>query len=507
MNISLSTLMPGVSIARLQAYNSTRNELSELVEEGLVGQETSGFCLISEEALEHFRFTQWSDELNNQWWSLMAEGEAGQLAAGYLESMVGERRQLAADYLEGFYGLSESLSESLDEGYPPSAGLDQLLDNLAAGRSPSSNADGSRLPEAETIDAFWNDHRQALEELQSVYERLDSFPAHLSQWLDNNGIERPLAVDLVVEKHRYSGLNGQRERAEAMLDSSTAAADHPLLSVPISLRGDFALRSGDASMLARVQAEQMMQAEQKQALGKYLQQYQPLVDAFNNACNHAVDKGAMAAGISEGLSPRFTLQDLIDNLAAGREPAAMADGSLHPQADIIDGFNSSHREALASLVERQAALESLPGSVNAWLANEDNADRAYREVQAEYGLERWEQGALSRGGPDRFSEFDQTRFKQADNFWVGDRQYSRSEWKQRLQEKAVDLEARLQTLLHEAQGYSPEGRMTLDQLIENFRAGRPLATLADGSLHPDADRIARKFQGLEAELAGYIDSE
>jgi len=145
------------------------------------------------------------------------------------------------------------------------------------------------------------------------------------------------------------------------------------------------------------------------------------------------------------------------------------------------------------------------------MQNEENADRAYREVQSQYGLERWEQGKLARRGSGRLGEsgflFNRESFENADTFSIGDKQYSRQEWKEMLQEKAHELENSLLKKLHSAQSDTSGDRLDLDQLIDNFRNGRPLGSLPDGSLHPAADKIEQYFGGLSEQLAAYIDSE
>jgi len=162
MQISLSTILPNTSPGKIHSHNATRAEAQELIQEGLVGEFSTALNVISEETIDEFRFTQWSEQANSQWWALMSEGEAGKEAAQHLQEMVSTRRSHASNYLDDYFTLSNKLAELLQDDYPVSAELDQLLDNVDAGREPHINIDGSELPKSDKLNQFWQEHQSEI---------------------------------------------------------------------------------------------------------------------------------------------------------------------------------------------------------------------------------------------------------------------------------------------------------------------------------------------------------
>lgn len=128
--------------------------------------------------------------------------------------MTSEKRQTGADYLANFKNLSDALDEHV--GPDNNADLDQLLDNAAAGRAPTVNEDGASVALAEQITQLWQTHQEQIQQVENQYQDVKNFPQHLSEWLDHKHIERSTELDAMVEKHRYSGLNGLREQSHAL---------------------------------------------------------------------------------------------------------------------------------------------------------------------------------------------------------------------------------------------------------------------------------------------------
>lgn len=510
MNISLSTLLPGISPGQIHAHSATRSEFQELKAEGLVGENSSGLNVMSVDTMDRFRVTQWSEELNSLWWGLSGEGELGQKAAGYLEQMTGERRQIATDYMDQFFSLSNTLGEKLQDSYPASTDLDELLDNVAAGRAPAENADGSQVPKADQVAAFWDENRDQIAALQQTYEALKTFPENLSDWMDEHKLERPLALDQLVEKHRYSGLNGKYESAEGLLDTASfqlsAAGDgKPLemsgtLAIPMDMMDmpllngrnleatnammqhsiDLALRLGDAGMMKHAVASEMMHNERRAALADYQGGFQSMSSSFYDQLGE--------------LEPRFSLQDLLDNIMADKDVATLNDGGEHPHAELIRTFVAGVDSQLTTLVEQQQRMDELPRTRMEWQADPDNNRRAQQVVYQQYGLEPWETGMNSRAlRPGQWMGL---------NFVEG----AGAATREQLMDEAHQRMLRLQDLVLGSQGFSGGQAFDLDQLIENFRSGQPLGLMEDGQMHPASLAIDQMFRANEEEFVAYIDT-
>lgn len=510
MNISLSTLLPGIKPGQIHAHSATRSEFQELKAEGLVGENSSGLNVMSVDTMDRFRVTQWSEELNSLWWGLSGEGELGQKAAGYLEQMTGERRQIATDYMDAFFSLSNTLGEKLQDSYPASTDLDELLDNVAAGRKPTENADGSEVPKAEQVAAFWDENHDQIAALQQTYEALKAFPENLSDWMDEHKVERPLALDQLVEKHRYSGLNGKYESAEGLLETASfqlrAAGDGELqkpsgtLAIPMNmidmplLNGrnleatntmmqhsiDLALRLGDAGMMKHAVASEMMHNERRAALADYQGRFQSMSSSFYDQLG--------------GLEPHFSLQDLLDNLLAGKDVATLDDGGEHPQAEQIRAFVAGVDSQLTALVEKQQKMDDLPRTRLEWQAVPANNQRAQQVVYQQYGLEPWETGMNSRAlRPGQWMGL---------NFFEG----ANAATREQLMDEAHQRMLRLQDLVLGSQGLNGGQAFDLDRLIENFRSGQPLGLMENGQLHPNRLAIDQMFRANEEEFVAYIDT-
>ncbi|WP_372830970.1 hypothetical protein [Pontibacterium sp.] len=77
MSISLSTILPGITPGQIQSHSATSREVQELKDEGLVGENTTALNVMSVDTMDRFRVTQWSEEINSQWWGLTGEGALG----------------------------------------------------------------------------------------------------------------------------------------------------------------------------------------------------------------------------------------------------------------------------------------------------------------------------------------------------------------------------------------------------------------------------------------------
>ncbi|MDI3324567.1 hypothetical protein QKW35_09280 [Pontibacterium granulatum] len=510
MNISLSTLLAGVAPGQIHAHSATREEFQELKAEGLVGENSSGLNVMSVNTMDRFRITQWSEEINSLWWGLSGEGELGRQAAGYLEQMTAERRQIASSYMDDFFSLSNTLAENLQDNYPASTDLDELLDNVLAGRKPSENSDGSLVPKADKVEAFWVENRDQIDAMQQTYEDLKACPDNLSGWLDEKQIERPLAMDQLVEKHRYSGLNGKYAGAQGLLDSTSFqlsaggdgqqlenfgplgipmdTMDMPLLerydleaaNAMMQHSIDLALRLGDAGMMKHAVASELMHSERRAILADYQTSFQSMSTAFYDQLGE--------------LEPRFSLQDLLDNVAADNEVAMLEDGSEHPQAEQIQAFVKSVDSQLTTLVDKQQRMDQLPRTRLEWQAIPENNRLAQQVVYQQYGLEPWETGRNSRAiRPEQWMGLD--HFEGAG-----------AATQERLLSEAHQRMVRLQDLVLDARRFSGDVSFDLDQLIDNFRSGQPLGLTDAGQLHPNSQAIEEMFRANEEEFVAYIDT-
>lgn len=337
---------------KLNAWHSTSDEFRELVDEGLIGENSrmSNFYNTVDSGGAHT--FQWSQSDNNRWHAFNQESEYGQQAAGYLEQMVDERRSLANDYIGQYHSLSLTLGKAFADRYPAPS-LDQMLDNVAAGREPTENSNGTTMRDAARLNQFWQQNEAELTELQASYKALNDFPGELSEWLDENDVDRPVEVDQVVEKYRYAGLNGVAETSAELVDTSSARLDgkesngivppgpHAMhqkmdefgvIGAPDPDRVryilDFAQTHGADMGLTALESQQLMDLDKREAWGSYQTLYQPMADEFNSQ-------------FQSPLEPRFTLQDIIDNLREGLSAAQLDNGTMHPLASQIEQTFSS----------------------------------------------------------------------------------------------------------------------------------------------------------------------
>lgn len=491
--ISLSTLLPGIKPGQFHAHEATRNELYDLINEKLIGEHSSGLNLMSADTMDQFKVTQWSEHYNSLWWNLSDEGELGEQAAGYLQQMVSERRGHAQDYLDDFFSLSNQLAEALNDQYPATTDLDQLLDNVAAGRKPSELADGSSLPKEELIEQFWQEKQAEIGQLNERYDNLKNAPTELQDWLNQNQIDRPLAMDRLIEKHQFSGYNGRFDPSEALQTSAVStlqrhgdgdlSTQKPHLIVQTNYTDflfDLGLRLGDAGMAKTAVAGVMMQQERQVAQAEYHQLYQPLAYNFYDQLGELV--------------PRFSLQMLLDNLASDEEPGMLAGGDAHPDAALIADFAQQHADRLARLLNQQQVMAELPKTRAEWLADESNNAKAANYVYQRYGLEPWEQGLDSRLIRESNWLNSVARFENAS-----------PEMKARLLSDAQDREEILHNLFDRYSLGVSEEQFDFERMLDNFRFNRPLGLMADGSMHPDAEKLDAMFERNRDDFVMHID--
>ncbi|WP_027855139.1 hypothetical protein [Marinobacterium litorale] len=511
MSISITSLLPNSTPSQIQAKSATHKEVYDLVNQGLVGEFTTSMAFMSDEGMHRVEMTQWSEQANNQWWALMEAGPAGVEAAGYLEQMVEQRRGYAAAYLDDYFSLSYKLAETLDEEFPVSVELDQLAENALAGRSPSENANGSMLPNADTLNRFWQENQPAIEKMLEQYENLKQVPGHLGDWLDQQQIPRSEEVDKVIEMHRYSGLEGSRERSEALASTAVYQMERegngglvesdarfnvfndvygrhqangtldPQAARDLSQRFiEIGLRVGDANMLKNAVSSQMYNSEKQSLIQSYQTLYQPLSDEFYR--------------VFSDVDPALNLQDLLDNVKAGNPIGQQPDGSTHPAADALNAFAEQHKLGIQAVADLQRKLDEFPQSRVEWQRIEENGRRAEQMVFQQYGLEPWEKGANAR--------------VLRDHAWQGV-DYLNSQPEEIRQSLISDAQARFNQLTQKffaLRASHPDMQMTLDQLIENFRFNRPAATLNEGGLSSAQNALEQFMDDNTQLIIDHIDS-
>jgi hypothetical protein len=484
----------------LDAQIETSEKMKQLMKDQVMGESSWRFGSMSEQS--NFSVYQDSESTNDQWQFLNNSGLEGKQAAQYLVQMITEKRDLIDDYLKNYDVMTHELSFLVKADNLKNTDLESILNNVKAGRLAAQNADGSLLPQAPLINEFATQNATQLASLNAQSEQIYQQPKHLSHWLDQNNIDRPLSMDKLVDRSLYIGLNGKAEKSEELTAISDKYSD---------LKGRFILDElspemqeiqarlisanvffGDSDYLLKQSARALMKGDERAALREYLQVSEPIANDFNDS-------------IAKLLTPRFTFQDIMDNIKAGREPAATytPDGyQTHPQSALINSYATANNNSLQIVATMQHLLEK-PSSVEQWLKTSENEDRAYQQVEDIYGIERWETGELSRSA--RFyRKYAEDQFRPDSTYYIGLEQISAFDWKQRIQEEAIALGEELDSLLRNSQATSPEP-FTMDQLIANFRKAKPLGLMADGTLHPDSARIEAAFKDKQLQLADYVD--
>jgi hypothetical protein len=345
----------------INAHSETAEQMKQLISDKRMGVDSYLQASFTEDI--QFGAYQRSNNYSNQWHNLNSSGEHGEQAAKYLEQMVAERRGLVDSYLDGFFDLSQQLASKLDQNNLNKVDLEMLMTNISEGRQASENADGSLLPQSELLNQFSQDNQQALTDLQQNHAQIYSLPTHLSQWLDQNSIDRPLEVDVLAEKFRYSAFNGESQQPDALAnisDSLTTSTAGGLIELN-ELDVEMISFLGDAKQAANQVAAMLVRDEERQELRDYLQEYQPLADRFNQ-------------DIATVLEPRFTMQDLIDNLIAGKDAATTYNDAVHPQRQLIEDFANLNKDILHEISDRQVGLSDKT-TISEWMKDQSNAQR------------------------------------------------------------------------------------------------------------------------------------
>ena len=513
MSVTSLKLNPDL-VGRVSQNTATVREFNELRSEGLIGeqsgalQETNPRNSYDDPIVQQEKLRFWSERTNTQWWAMMEDGAVGQQAAAYLAQMTTEKRQTAADYLASFHDLSNALQADLSD-VSGSADLDQLLDNVAAGRSPTLNADGSSVEFAEQIEQFWQAQQTKISEVEQQYEDLKAFPQHLSEWLDSKQIERSTEVDAMVEKHRYSGLNGLREHSEALKESyrfnirdgeeaqkiapselggirskdNFSLFDALLFSFPV--HEDYTKRSiqmalmmGDAGAMKNALATGMMQQEQQSQLAKYSNIYGTL--------------SANIQGQMQGIEPSISLQEILDNLAAGKDPAMLPGDNLHPDADKIRDVTAKFAGLINAVQTQQQQFESAPKTVKEWLAEGKNSQMLDQMVYNQFSLEPWESGSNSRMFRDSASA-------PGLNFFI----HQGEEYQQKIIDEAVERRDRLEKELFRYTG--GDSALDLETVLHNFRFNLPLGLMENGEIHDTSYSLKAFIEDNMDDIANHID--
>ena len=477
----------------INAHSETYAQMQRLISDKRMGEDSYQQVNFAKEV--QFGAYQRSDSYSNQWQQLNGAGEHGEQAAKYLEQMVAERRGLVDSYLRDFFDMSQKLAGKLDLENLNSVDLDMLITNVSEGRQASENADGSLLPQSEMLNQFWIDNKQQLNVIKQNHADIYNLPTHLSQWLDQNNIDRPLEVDVLAEKYRYSAFNGRAEQPEALASISDALIGSSAggLFELTELNVEMISFLGDAKQAANQVATMMVRGEERQALSNYLQVYEPIAERFNQ-------------DVATVLEPRFTLQDLMDNMIAGRDLATTYNGDPHPQKQLIDDFANANanKDALLSISDMQSGLSERTKTSD-WMKDETNAQRAYAKVKDLYGFERWETGDLARSSRG-YRKFSQDTMNVDMSYHVGGKVLTSQQWQQKLGQEAISLENRLIKMLADIKGLGADVPLNFEQLIANFKDNKPLGLKADGKPHPFAEQIAIIFKTQMSDLADYVDS-
>ncbi|WP_425642158.1 hypothetical protein ACPUEK_02030 [Marinomonas gallaica] len=514
MSITSIKLNPDL-VGRVSQNTATVREFNELRSEGLIGeqsgalQETNPRNSYDDPIVQQEKLRFWSERTNTQWWAMMEDGEHGQQAANYLAQMTAEKRQLAADYLANFNDLADALQAHLGDQAGGEGDLDQLLDNVAAGRAPTLNADGSSVEHAEQIQPFWQAQQANISEVEQQYEGLKSFPQHLSEWLNDKHIERSAEVDAMVEKHRYSGLNGLREHSEALKESyrfNIRDGEEAQKIVPSELGGlrskdnfslfdallfsfpvheDYTKRSiqmalilGDAGAMKNALATGMMQQEQQSQLAKYSNIYGTL--------------SANIQGQMQSIEPSMSLQEILDNLASGKDPAMLPGDNLHPDADKIRDVTAKFAGLINAVQTQQQQFESTPKTVKEWLAEGKNSQMLDQMVYNKFGLEPWEVGTNSRLLRDSNSHPGLAFFQQQGE-----------DYRQKVMDEAVERRDRLESQLFRITGGG--GTLDLDTVLHNFRFNLPLGLMEIDEIHDASYSLKAFIEDNMDDIANHID--
>lgn len=514
MSVTSLKLNPDL-VGRMSLQTATIREFNELRSEGLIG-ENSGALQVTqnrtgydEPIVQQDMLRFWSERTNTQWWAMMEDGEFGQQAASYLTQMTAEKRQIAADYLSSFHTVSDALQAHLGNQEGVEADLDQLLDNAAAGRAPTSNADGSRVEHAEQIQSFWQAQQANISDVEQQYEALKTFPQHLSEWLNDKQIERPAQLDAMVEKHRYSGFNGVRERSDALKESyhfniqdgkeaqqvlpselndtgsktGISILDGIVFSLPVhedyTKRSiEMALMMGNAGSMKRALATGMMQQEQQSQFAKYSNIYSTV--------------SANIQAQMQSIEPSMSLQEILDNLSAGKDPAMLPGDNLHPDADKIRDLTNKFGGLINAVQTQQQQFEDSSKTVGEWLKKGENSQLLDQMVYNKFGLEPWEVGTNSRLLRESNSHPGLAFFQQQGE-----------DYRQKVMDEAVERRDRLESQLFRITG--GDGTLDLDTVLHNFRFNLPLGLMENGEIHDASYSLKTFVEDNMDDIANHID--
>jgi len=477
----------------IDAEMETSKVVQQLKEDRMIGESSWRLGTVTKES--NFSIYQDSESINDQWQYLNNQGPAGEQAAEYLAQMVTEKRDLIDGYLKSYDVMTHELSFLVKADNIKDIDLASILNNVKAGRAASENADGSILPQSELIDDFAARNTEQINTVNTQIEQIYQQPKTLAHWLDQKNIDRPLSMDKLVDQSQYMYLNGKAEKSETLIGISdqygVLKGEHILEDTMLDLLG---VKFVGMDFTIRATSTPIRRNDDRAALQEYLQTSEPIANSFNDS-------------IATQLTPRFTFQDILDNIKEGRDPASVytSEGyQVHPQADLIDSYVVNNQSQLQAVIDMQVALEN-PLTYEQWIAIPENEDRVFQKIEELYGIERWEVGELSRG--ERFDRrYAEDEFRADATYYKGLEPMSAAQWKEGLTQEAVALAKELETLLEQAQGSNPEP-LTMDQLITNFRKGEPLGLLADGTMHPAAVSIEAAFESKQLQLADYVDSQ
>lgn len=345
------------------------------------------------------------------------------------------------------------------------------------------------------------------------------------------------------------GLIGEDSTAAAnvgaMMSNSAGAISLTQWSETDNARWHALNAEGEAGQQAAAYLEQMVD-ERRQLADDYLSGYQNLAESLQK---NVSDTGADP--VEEG-GNLVSLDWMLDNAAAGRPVAQKPDGSMHPRADELQTWWDNNADSLQQVQDSYEELKTYPRDTQAWLeargiepspevdavldkhkndvglaAVEETSDGfswhnsrigsgAVTDAQLAAASAGWAENHLPKTTTglreyiaDLRDELREDLFEDRDTagmqHWVASGLLSQE--RSNLYSSVNQLGSGLFNDFYN-QLHSPDhADFTLQDVLENFRAGRPLGELADGSMHPNADAIEAYWQENELTLTQYSDQQ
>lgn len=358
-------------------------------------------------------------------------------------------------------------------------------------------------------------------------------------------------ADTFAEIHELmqEGLMGADSTAAAnvaaMMSNSAGAISLTQWSEADNARWHALNAEGPEGQQAAKYLEQMV-SERRQLVDGYINDYQHLTQSLQK---NIADTGAVP--VEEG-GNLVSLDWMLDNAAAGNPIAQRPDGSMHPRADELQTWWDNNSHALQQVQDGYEALKAFPQDTQAWLEARDitpppEVDAVLDKHRNDVGLPAvaetssgfsWHNSRIGSGAvtdaqlaaasagwagnhlpktteglreyiADLRDELREDLFEDHDTaglqHWVasGLLNQQRSELFSEVKQLGAGLFASFRDQLHNP----AHADFTLQDVIDNFLAGKPLGQLADGSEHPDTQAIETFWQQHELTLTQYSERQ